>query len=459
MNQSLFKAYDIRGIYPSEIDEKAVYAIARAAVRFLKARSITIAMDNRESSPALKKSVLDALMDEGVYVIDAGVTTTPLFYFAVNQAHTDGGIMITASHNSPQYNGLKLTSKSARPIGENSGLLDIKQLACAGGFGATAPLVSYERSELENNKYSRGMHDGAIKNADYLDAYVDFLLKDISIPHITLAIDAACGPVGMIIDKIAARTDIKVLPLCFAPCAQLAHEGNPMKDENVKDLVAVLQHNKADLGVAFDGDADRVFFFDKTGERISTHTVACVLARHYLALHKGATIIADVRMPKIFQETVKKNGGVFLESRVGHAFIKQLMRERGAVFAAETSGHFYFKDFFNADSGMFALTRILDIITREKKSLADLVKPYLKRFQSGELNYTVKDKQMVMNALEKAFPDASISRLDGLSAHFLNWWFNVRPSNTEPYLRLNIEANTKELLKQAREKVEEVISE
>ncbi|OGD32373.1 hypothetical protein A3C91_04955 [Candidatus Azambacteria bacterium RIFCSPHIGHO2_02_FULL_52_12] len=438
MDQSIFKAYDIRGLYPSQIDEQAVYAITRATVRHLKAKKMTIATDNRGSSPALKNSVIDALMDEGVYVVDAGVATTPMFYFAVNKAQTDGGIMITASHNPPEYNGLKITAREARPVGENSGLQEIKRMALAGNFPST-------------------VHDGAIKKTDFLDAYADFLLEGVSLPSITLAVDGACGAVGVIINKIKERTGVKILPLCFAPCERLAHEGNPMKDENVEDLMSALRAGKADLGVAFDGDADRVFFFDKTGERIPTHAVACILAERYLASHPKASIIADVRMPKIFQETAERNNGAYFESRVGHAFIKQLMRERGAVFAAEVSGHFYFKDFFNADSGMFALVQILNILARGQKTLAELARPFLTRFQSGEQNYTVKDKQAALDALEKAFQDGHVTHLDGLSAHFPDWWFNARPSNTEPFLRVNIEADTQGLLEESRKNIENII--
>ena len=438
MNESIFKAYDIRGIYPADIDEQAVKDIARATVRFLKAKSITIAMDNRVSSPSLKEAVLDGLFEEGVTVVDAGMTTTPMFYFAVNQAGTDGGIMITASHNPPQYNGLKITSREARPVGESSGLEEIKKLALAGGFSGT-------------------VHDSAIKRRDYLGAYVDFLLKDVAVPPLTVAVDGACGVAGTIVTEIASRTGLKILPLCFAPCAELAHEGNPMKDENVHDLVAVLQTGNADFGVAFDGDADRVFFFGKTGERIPTHAVSCVLAERYLKAHPKASIIADVRMPKVFQETVERNGCMFLESRVGHTFIKQLMRERGSVFGAEVSGHFYFKDFFSADSGLYAFMQILDILSSEGKTLEQLCAPYLGRFQSGELNYTVHDKQTAMDTLKKTFQDGRVTNLDGLSAHFPDWWFNVRPSNTEPFLRVNIEADTEESLDSRKQEIERII--
>lgn len=439
MNESIFKAYDIRGVYPDEIKEEDVKNIARGTVRFLKAKSILIAMDNRTSSPSLKEAVLDGLFEEGVTVFDAGMTTTPMFYYAVNKAQADGGIMITASHNPPQYNGLKITSKEARPIGEISGLLEIKEMAL-------------------KKEFSNTVHDSAIKRQNYLDSYVDFLLQNVSIQPITLAIDSACGVAGTIVTEIASRSDLQVLPLCFTPCKELVHEGNPMKDENVKDLVAVLQEGKADMGVAFDGDADRIFFFDKTGERIPTHAVACVLANHYLQKNPQASIIADVRMPKILQETVQVNNGVFLESRVGHTFIKQLMRERGAFFGAEVSGHFYYKDFFNADSALYTLMQILNIMSLQGMTLKQLCTPYLGRFQSGELNYTVQNKQDAISNLKKTFQNGQISELDGLSVHFSTWWCNIRPSNTEPFLRVNIEADTQELLQEKIKEIEDIIT-
>lgn len=438
MNESIFKAYDIRGIYPEEIKEEDVKNIARATVRFIKAKSILIAMDNRISSPSLKEAVLDGLFEEGVTVFDAGMTTTPMFYFAVNKSQADGGIMITASHNPPQYNGLKITSKEARPIGEISGLLEIKEMVLKGGFSST-------------------VHDSALKRQDYLDAYVDFLTQGISVQPLTLAIDSACGVAGTVISKIASQLNLNIIPLCFAPCKELAHEGNPMKEENVQDLVAVLREGKADMGVAFDGDADRIFFFDNKGQRIWTHSIACVLADYYLQLHPKSSVIADVRMPKVLKEVVEKNNGTFLESRVGHTFIKKLMRERGSVFGAEVSGHYYYKDFFNADSGLYTLMQILNIMSLHKKTLKELCAPYEERFQSGELNYTVHDKQGAIDSLKNLFKDGQISNLDGLSIHFSDWWCNIRPSNTEPFLRVNIEANTDLLLQEKKQEIESII--
>lgn len=445
VNPSLFKAYDIRGLYPQEFDEKAAYAVARAAVVFLNAKDIIVASDNRDSSPSLKEAVMRACADAGVNVIDAGIATTPLFYFAVNKARADGGIMITASHNPPQYNGLKITSREARPVGESSGLLDIKRIAL--NFDVDV--------DLDVKRSSERMR---VRQVDFLSSYVDFLLEGIAVPRITIAVDAACGYAGTVMRAIAQRANLRIQPLCFPPCKELAHASDPMKDENVRDIVAALRNGAGDFGVAFDGDGDRIFFFDAQGNRIPSHIAGTLLARYYLKQYHGATIISDVRMPKIFAETVIQNGGKHLENRVGHAFIKQRMREEGAVFAAEMSGHFYFKDFFGADSGMYACTRILDIIAREGKSIAELAAPYAKRIQSGELNFKVTDTAAALTAAEKAFAEGHFTRVDGLSIYFPDWWCNIRPSNTEPLLRVNIEADTKDVLETAKKRIEHILT-
>ncbi len=438
IDQNIFKAYDIRGLYPREFDERAAYAIARAAAQFLKAKTVLVAMDNRDSSPTLKKAVLDALGDAGVNVIDAGFATTPMFYFAVNASKADGGIMITASHNPPQYNGFKITSREARPVGESSGLVDIKNIAQEGNFPKT---------------YT----DGSFVKREYLKDYVDFLTKGISVPDGIVVVDAACGIAGTVMQAIAQRTNLTLQGLCFPPCATRTHEADPLKDENIRDIVSVLRRGAGEFGVALDGDGDRIFFFGKNGERIPSHLVGALLARHYLKLYPGATMISDVRMPKIFAETVVAEGGRHLENRVGHAFIKQRMREEGAVFAAEVSGHYYFKDFFGADSGLYTFMRVLDIMAREGKSLVELTEPFVKRFQSGEMNYKVADVVSALDRLEKALSEGRIARIDGLSVYFPDWWCNIRPSNTEPFLRVNIEADTREKLEEVRTKIEMVI--
>jgi len=443
INPSIFKAYDVRGKYPEEFNEDTAYIIARATANFMFRGStskhlMAVAMDNRSSSESLKKAVIKGLLEEGVEVVDCGVSTTPMFYFAVNNQNADGGIMVTASHNPPQYNGLKITEKHARPVGEDSGLIKIKEMAMTKNF-------------------ERGEPKGKVIKNGHLNAYADFLVKNRNFPDIHIVIDVGCGPAGEIVREVSKRAGIKVSELCFPPCAVFAHEANPLKDENVVDLQNAIREKKADLGVAFDGDGDRVFFFDSVGERIPTYAVASLLAVEFLKKNTGASIISDVRMPKAFDEVVEKNGGTILKSRVGHAFIKKLLRERDAVFGAEVSGHYYFRDFFGADSGMFAFISILKIIANSGKSLKSLCSPFISNFQSGELNYEIEDKETAFKKLETAFSDGKISRLDGLTIEYKDWWFNARPSNTEPLLRLNIEADSKDLLSEAKNKIEKLL--
>jgi len=448
INPSIFKAYDIRGLYPQEINEEMAYAIARATARFMfrsreSKHKMVVAMDNRDSSPMLKEAVLRGLRDEGVDIIDAGVATTPMFYFAVNQAKADGGIMITASHNPARYNGLKIVSAGAQPVGQDSGLDEIKNITL----------------NLDVKRPSEDDKSGQTEQVDFLNQYIDFLIKDLRCPSVKVAVDASCGTAGAIVLEVAKKTELALMPLCFAPCLEVLHGGDPLKDDNVKDIIEATKEQGVDLGVAFDTDGDRVFFFDKTGERVPSHIIGSLLARYYLNKYPGATIISDVRMPKIFSETVVKNGGKHLGNRVGHAFIKKRMCEENAVFAAEVSGHFYFRDFFGLDGGVFAFTRMLDILAREQKPLDELAMPYRMRSQSGELNYKVADTQKALAGLKSAFADAEkFSEIDGLSIFYKNWWCNIRPSNTEPFLRVNIEAETKEKLTEMKEKIEMILS-
>jgi len=438
MNPSIFKAYDIRGEYPQEFNEDAAYAIARAAALFIKGKKLLVAMDNRISSPQLKAAVLKGLSEEGVEVLDPGVTTTPMFYFAVNKEKADGGLMITASHNPPKYNGLKIVREEARPIGENSGLLEIKQKALAGDFG------------LPKTK-------GAYSEKNYFTLYTDFLAKGIVFPRIRLVVDAACGSSGALLTAITEKNNVSIIPLCFGPCAQQTHEGNPMLDENVRDLSDAVRKNKTDLGVAFDGDGDRVFFFDERGVRIPTYAVAALIASRFLTAHPKSTVITDVRMPLGLSDAVSKQGGICVLSRVGHVFIKQEMRRANAIFGAEVSGHFYFRDFFYSDSGLYMLMRILDVLGHEQKHLSELVKPFLSRFQSGELNFKVQSKEKAIAALGETFVDGRHAHIDGLTVRYPDWWFNVRASNTEPFLRVNIEANTEMRLEEVRNQIETIL--
>lgn len=431
MNEKLdkiFKAYDVRGAYPEEFDEKSAYAIAGATARFLGAKRLVVAMDSRESSESLKNAVLEAVLNEGVDVVYIGLATTPMFYFAVASELADGGLMITASHNPSQYNGLKIVGKNAVPIGENSGLLEIKNLC---------------KTEVKADQKQRGN----FTKKDYLENYINFLSQDVSGLNIKAAVDCSSGVAGLVIPELAKKIGLDLVLLCADVKAKPAHEGNPLKNENVADLVSKIKEEKnIDIGIAFDTDADRVFFFDEEGERVSSTIIASLIAEEYLKSGVGSIFIGSVNIGKIFKETVENRGGVYVKNRVGHIFIKQAMREKGAVFGAELSGHFYFKKFFNADSGMFAMMEVLKIIRQTGKNIKELTAEYGKYFNSGEINYVVENKEQAMEKIKDGFRDGKISFEDGITIEYPDFWLNARPSNTESLLRVNIEASSKELL-------------
>lgn len=438
INLSIFRAYDIRGEYPHEFNEEAAYAVARAAAQFLKVKRVVLASDNRSSSPQLKEAALRGLVDEGKSVIDMGVSTSPMFYFAVNRAKADGGIIITASHNPPQYNGMKIVGKQAQAIGEKNGLLKIRDIALGGKF---------------KNKKAK-----PVAAHNFLEEYSAFLISDKYATDMKIVADASCGTTGMVLEAIAQKLRVHLMPLCFAPCRELAHGQDPLKDENVQDLKEMVVAQHAAFGVAFDPDGDRAFFFDEKGERMPAYVIGSLLAAHVLHSTQKETVIADVRMPQGFAETVKKHGGTVAESKVGHVFIKELMRKKSAIFGAEVSGHFYFRDFFYADSGIYAMMQVLDILAHAHQPVSEVVRPFFARFQSSELNFKVADSAKALKALASAFHSGKQRARDGLSVHFRDWWFNARPSNTEPYLRVNIEAETDETLREAKEKIEKLIS-
>lgn len=441
MNEKLdkiFKAYDVRGIYPEEFNEESAYAIAGATARFLGAKRLVVAMDSRESSESLKNSVSEAVLGEGVDVIYIGLATTPMFYFAVASELADGGIMITASHNPPQYNGLKIVGKNAIPVGENSGLLEIKNLC---------------KVEVKAEQKQRGN----LTEKDHIENYIDFLSQGVSGLNIKAAVDCASGVAGLIISKLAKKIGLDLVLLCADIKAKPAHEGNPLKDENVVDLVARIKGESVDIGIAFDTDADRVFFFDSEGERVPSAIIASLIAEEYLKSGNGNVFVGSVNISKIFRETVESAGGVYIKNRVGHVFMKQAMKEKNAVFGAELSGHFYFKKFFNADSGMFAMMEVLKIMKKTGKSIKELAKKYQKYFSSGEINYEVKDKKEAMEKIKDVFKDGRASFEDGITIEYPDFWLNIRPSNTEPLLRVNIEANSKELLEEKIDQIRHIL--
>ena len=426
---SIFKAYDIRGVVPSELNAEAAYAIGRATARYLRARRLAIGRDARAHSPELGEALVRGVREEGASVLDIGLAATPMLYFAVDALAADGGIMLTASHNPAQYNGMKICGPNAVPIGEASGLREIERIV---GAAAAPP----------------GRARGARDCKDIAEAYVRHVLAIESgeIAPLRVAIDCANGMAAVGLEPLLARLPLRVERLFFEPDGRFPnHPADPLKIENLRDVCAAVKRTSADFGVAFDGDADRAIFVDERGEPVPSDLMTGVLARGQLARRPGGTVLYDLRSSWVTAEEIRTAGGVPEMCRVGHSFVKARMRETGAVFAGELSGHFYFRfsERLVADDGIAAFVALASALSRAKRPLSELIAPLRRYSASGEINRQVEDPRAVIEAVAQEHPNArELSRLDGLLVRYDDWWFNLRPSNTEPLLRLNLEART-----------------
>jgi phosphomannomutase len=422
-----FKAYDIRGLYPEQLDEQLAYHIGNAAAQVLglAGKRFAVGKDMRVSGPALKQHFIRGLVDAGVVVVDVGMLSTPALTFASHHLDTAGGAMITASHNPAPYGGVKLTGPGFKPIGAGTGMEEIEQLARAKKV-AKAP-------------------GGRVDEALTLDAYAVYLAKLLDLKRpLKVVVDGGNGIIGTLFQHLAPRLPgLTIVPLYFDPDGRFPHhDANPLKNENLADLVARVKAEKADFGAGFDGDGDRCVLVDERGEIISCDLTTAVLAKHFLAKEKGA-IVYDLRSSKVVAEEIRRLGGTPVETRVGHTFIKQTMKQHHAAFAGELSGHYYFRDFFGADSGLYAFVLLANAIAAAP-NLSSLIKPLQKYFHTGEINFKVADGPATMEKL-KAFGEkagAQVAELDGVTVRFKDWWCNLRASNTEPVVRLNLEADT-----------------
>jgi phosphomannomutase len=443
LDPRVFKAYDVRGIYPTELDEEGAYAIGRAYVEQFEPRRIAVGRDMRLSSPTMAAETIRGASEGGADVLDLGMVGTEMVYFAVGELGLDGGIEVTASHNPKDYTGMKIVRRGALPVGGDSGLLEIRDRAVA-GFGEST-------------------RRGQVSEHDIWPAYVDRVLSfvDVSgVKPLRVVIDAANGMAGVMLPPVLERLPIAAVPYFFEPDGSFPnHEPNPLLPENREFIVAKTRDEGADLGVAFDGDADRCFFVDDTGEFVPGDFVTTLLAESVLEKQPGAKVIYDLRASWAVPETVERAGGVPLINRVGHAFIKQRMRQEGAVFGGEVSGHYYFRDFSQADSGVVPFLLMLELVSRSGKRLSELLKPLRERyFITGELNTPVPDVAVKLQELKERFgTEGTVSHLDGISVDAGDWHMNVRPSNTEPLLRLNLEARSEKLMEQKRDEVLSVI--
>jgi phosphomannomutase len=439
----IFKAYDVRGLYPTEIDEAGAYAIGRAFVEQFDARRIAVGRDMRVSSPSIAAAVRDGAADGGAEVLDLGLVGTEMVYFAVGELGLDGGIAVTASHNPKQYAGMKIVRAGALPVGGESGLLDVRDRALANTW--------------------RDARRGEIRDEDIWSAFVDRVLSFVdvdSLRPLRIVIDAANGMAGTMLPPVLARLPMLDVDRCyFEPDGTFPnHEPNPLLPENREFIIDRTTGAGADFGVAYDGDADRCFFVDDTGEFVPGDFTTALFAQSILAREPGGKVIYDVRASWAVPEAITAAGGVPLINRVGHAFIKQRMREVGAVFAGEVSAHYYFRDFSQADSGVVPFLLMCDLVSRRGK-LSEVLRPYRDRyFITGEINTPVADVGSTLARLQERFgPQGVVSHLDGLSVEADAWHFNVRPSNTEPLLRLNLEARSRELMDAKRDEVLAVI--
>jgi phosphomannomutase len=446
LDPKVFKAYDVRGIYGTELDEEGARAIGRAFVEVFGPKRIAVGHDMRLSSPAMADAAMAGAAEAGADVLELGLVGTEMVYFAVGELGLDGGIAVTASHNPKEYTGLKIVREGALPVGGESGLLEIRDRAMADP--ATAERLS----------------PGQVQRYDIWDQYVERALSFVDIDAIKplkIVIDAANGMAGVMLPPVLEHLpQLEVTRYFFEPDGTFPnHLPNPLLPENREFIIGKTLEEQADFGAAFDGDADRCFFVDDSGEFVPGDFATALFAESVLAREPGAKIIYDVRASWAVPQTIERAGGVPLINRVGHAFIKHRMREEHAAFGGEVSGHYYFRDFSQADSGVVPFLLMLELLSKRDQKLSEILRPFRERFFiTGELNTPVEDVDATLRRLEERFgADGRVSHLDGLSVEADDWHFNVRPSNTEPLLRLNLEALDEALMERKRDEVLAVI--
>ncbi|HVL80728.1 MAG TPA: phosphomannomutase/phosphoglucomutase [Actinomycetota bacterium] len=436
----IFKAYDIRGLYPEQIDADAARRIGRAFAVFTASPEVLVGRDMRESSPELAAAFIEGVTAAGSDAVDLGLCSTDLVYYASGHLGRPGA-MFTASHNPAVYNGIKMCGPGAAPIGIDTGLLEIKALA----------------TDLPPEAPRRG----SVSQRDLLDEFADHLLSRIALDEmkpLVVAVDAANGMGGKVVPAVLGRLPIEVVPLYFELDGTFPnHPADPIQPENLRDLQGLVRSRGADVGLAFDGDADRVFLLDEHARPVSGSLTTALVTQAILTDHPGETVIYNAICSRVVPEVIEELGGRGVRSKVGHSFIKQLMAEHEAVFGGEHSGHYYFRDNYRADSGLLASLYVLDTISRSGRTLGELLAPLDRYSNSGEINSVVTDQTAALEAVSAGFAEAAQDRLDGLTVSDADWWFNVRPSNTEPLLRLNVEATSEGLMAEVRDRVLSII--
>jgi phosphomannomutase len=442
VNPAIFKAYDIRGIYPTDLDERVAYQVGRAFVTLIGCQKVIVGRDMRLSGPALQKELLHGLTDQGADVLDIGMVSTDQYYYACGTLGLPG-LMVTASHNPKLYNGFKMVKKMPYLLSGDQGIQDIRRL-------------------VESEAFPSPARRGKVISQDFSQAFLEKILSlvDIkSLRRLKVVVDTGNGMVGPILQQVYQRLPVELVGLYLDPDGNLPNHGlDPLQPENRRELQERVLQEQADIGFAFDGDGDRFFTIDDRGQFVSGDFLTAIMGSYLLEKSPGSKIIYDVRASWAVPALIKAAGGLPLMERVGHAFIKRRMADEGALYAGEVTGHYYFRDFFSADSGIIPSLVVMELLSRRKASLSELLQPLEEKyFISGEINSTVADPAGRMRALAEAYPDAEQYSLDGISVIYPSWHFNVRPSNTEPLLRLNLEALSRSEMESHRDDVLAII--
>jgi len=443
----IFKAYDIRGTYPGQVNEKIAFQVGYWYLDLLddedlgRGPVIVVSRDMRSHSESLAGALKSGLRARGIAVIDIGLADTPMNYFAIGHLGASGGIQVTASHNPAEYNGFKMSRRDAIPVSRDTGIAKLEELVGASTvFTELPPQAGEERREV-------------------YDAYADHVVGHLELhePRLKVAADAANG-MGSTYRPILDRLNIELVPLYFKLDGSFPnHEANPLKQENLADIEAAVRREGCDFGVAFDGDGDRAMFIDEQGRAIPADKITGLLAPRFIRLQPGAAIVYDLRSSWATKEAIEEAGGKAVRERVGHSFMKATMRKLDSPFGGELAGHFYYRSNYTADSSLITVVQILNELREQGKRLSELVAPLFRYSATGEINFKVEDKEGMIRRLAEIFSDGEIDYLDGITVQYADWWFNVRPSNTEPLLRLVLEARTTELMEARKARLLEIL--
>lgn len=440
IDQSIFKAYDIRGIYPSQLDESLAYKLGRGYASFIlkensKARNIVIGSDMRISSPALKKELIRGLVDSGLDVIDVGLVSTPTFYFAVGFYGYDGGIQVSASHNPKEYNGFKIVREKAFPVGKNTGIFEIRNIILRDEF-------------VKSEKKGR-----IIKKENIIKDLINDQFSGIDVSKIKkfkIVADAANSMGALDMEEFFKKVPVELIKINFKLDGSFpSHEADPLKEENLKLLKEKVLENKADFGITSDGDGDRYFFVDEKGNLLRQEILRGIMAQIELAENPGAVVCYDIRPGRITKDMIEEKGGKSIVTPVGHSLIKEVMIKNDAIFGGESSGHYFYRKSYGTFEMPFILVaKFLKFLSEKNMAFSEVVKPCQKYFHSGEINFKVKSVAEKLKEIEEKYSDGKIIKLDGVTIEYSDWWFNVRGSNTEPVIRLNLEAKTKKIMEE-----------